>query len=446
MIRMVLSWSLPVVVGAAIGYLTNTVAIRMLFRPLRPVMLWKVSLPFTPGVIPRQRGELARSIARMVSQDLLSQEVLEKRFSADSFRLGLQRALSRGCVWVSSLPLAAAMEKVDAERLLGHLDFRIKEFLAGPSGRGVRRTIAQGVARALSQRAGKISSVLLEEFSGIRPLEEISSGDAAFLVDEYWPQVAQAAEELLQRQEVREELRQGVEGVVAFALDQLNPMQRLLVAAVQYDRQIAEKMPLLVDRIIQEITRALHQGSCRRRVQEFLAQWLEDHRHSRGRDLFSGELLERFRQILEEGIGREDPLASYLERHLQGLSGVFSPDEPGSEGASLLVRALRAWVCPRGHVLLGDLLPGFRRRRSSLSRWGARRIQALLLGVTREILSHLDVEELVVSRIDSLEVERVESLLMGIIRRHLRWINVFGALLGAMIGASQVVFRLMEVV
>ena len=44
---------------------------------------------------------------------------------------------------------------------------------------------------------------------------------------------------------------------------------------------------------------------------------------------------------------------------------------------------------------------------------------------------------MVVDRINRLDVARVEQLLMIVIQRHLKWINVFGAMLGALIGLSQ---------
>ena len=43
---------LPVLVGATIGYFTNFLAIKMLFRPRKEVRIKGVRLPFTPGIIP----------------------------------------------------------------------------------------------------------------------------------------------------------------------------------------------------------------------------------------------------------------------------------------------------------------------------------------------------------------------------------------------------------
>ncbi|WP_146049522.1 DUF445 family protein [Alkalispirochaeta sphaeroplastigenens] len=450
MIATIFPWALPVVLGAAIGYLTNSLAIRMLFRPLRPVMVWKIPLPFTPGVIPRQRGELARSIARMVSRDLLSREVLDQRFSAGSFRSGLEGALSRGVGALSSMPLVRVTEKIRAEQLLRQLDNRAMEFLEGDAGRSLRENLARRAARCLSARAADIAPLLLKEFSGVKPLERISPERAGLLVDACWPDVARAAEALLQRQEVRHELARRVEGLLSFALDQLNPLQRLLVVTVQYDRQLAEMTPLLVERIIGETQSFVESGACREMAKGALIRWVEEHRGSTGRDLLPGdsgaEVFLVLGESLEEALGDSDRLASCLERHLQALPGRVARPDPVAGRETPWVRALLAWIGRRGQVPLGEVFPVLHRRERLISRWGARRIQGLLRSVTREILDHLDVEELVVSRIDSLEVERVESLLMDIIRRHLRWINVFGAFLGAVIGASQVLLRLMEVV
>lgn len=59
-------------VGALIGVVTNHIAIKMLFRPYRAIRIGGFRLPFTPGLIPRQRGEIARGIAHTFEANLLS--------------------------------------------------------------------------------------------------------------------------------------------------------------------------------------------------------------------------------------------------------------------------------------------------------------------------------------------------------------------------------------
>ena len=43
------------VIGLIIGYVTNNIAIKMLFRPLKPVYIGKRRVPFTPGLIPKEK-------------------------------------------------------------------------------------------------------------------------------------------------------------------------------------------------------------------------------------------------------------------------------------------------------------------------------------------------------------------------------------------------------
>ena len=68
-------WLLFPAVGALIGYGTNYLAVRMLFRPRRPrnVLGWRVQ-----GLIPKRRGEIAERIGEIVSQDLVSPESLRQ--------------------------------------------------------------------------------------------------------------------------------------------------------------------------------------------------------------------------------------------------------------------------------------------------------------------------------------------------------------------------------
>ncbi len=62
----------PPVAGAIIGYFTNDIAIKMLFRPYKPIYIGKRQLPFTPGLIPRNQERLAKRIADTIMGSLLT--------------------------------------------------------------------------------------------------------------------------------------------------------------------------------------------------------------------------------------------------------------------------------------------------------------------------------------------------------------------------------------
>lgn len=64
-------------VGAAIGYFTNYIAVKMLFRPLYPVKIGGFTLPFTPGIIPKRKSDMAAAVGKAVGGSLLTASDME---------------------------------------------------------------------------------------------------------------------------------------------------------------------------------------------------------------------------------------------------------------------------------------------------------------------------------------------------------------------------------
>ena len=73
------------IIGAIIGYVTNWIAVKMLFRPRKEVRVFGKRLPFTPGVIPRGQARLAKAVGNVVETQLLTPEYMgEKLLSEES--------------------------------------------------------------------------------------------------------------------------------------------------------------------------------------------------------------------------------------------------------------------------------------------------------------------------------------------------------------------------
>ncbi len=85
----------PPVIGAFIGYLTNKVAIKMLFRPLKPWKVFGVRVPMTPGVIPSKRHELADNIGEMVGEHLLTSKEIGQALSREPFQEHLNELIQK---------------------------------------------------------------------------------------------------------------------------------------------------------------------------------------------------------------------------------------------------------------------------------------------------------------------------------------------------------------
>ena len=73
------SYILPPLVGAVIGYFTNYIAVKMLFRPRNPVYLFGRQLPLTPGAIPKGKARLAKSAGKIVQDELFTREDISGR-------------------------------------------------------------------------------------------------------------------------------------------------------------------------------------------------------------------------------------------------------------------------------------------------------------------------------------------------------------------------------
>lgn len=64
-------------IGAVIGYVTNWIAVKMMFRPIKTIQIGKYTLPFTPGIIPKNKERLAKAIGNSISNNILTEDTLK---------------------------------------------------------------------------------------------------------------------------------------------------------------------------------------------------------------------------------------------------------------------------------------------------------------------------------------------------------------------------------
>lgn len=80
---MIISYIVAPVVGGIIGYITNDLAIRMLFRPHEEKKIFGIRVPFTPGVIPKEKGRIAGAIGTVIKENLLDENTLKEFLLAE---------------------------------------------------------------------------------------------------------------------------------------------------------------------------------------------------------------------------------------------------------------------------------------------------------------------------------------------------------------------------
>jgi uncharacterized membrane protein YheB (UPF0754 family) len=73
-----------IAVGAIIGWLTNVLAIKMLFRPIRPIVIPLLNIKIQ-GLIPKRRNDISKSIGEVVEKELVSiNEIFDKMVTEEN--------------------------------------------------------------------------------------------------------------------------------------------------------------------------------------------------------------------------------------------------------------------------------------------------------------------------------------------------------------------------
>lgn len=140
----IIKFILPPVLGGVIGLFTNYLAIKMLFRPFKPVYILGIRLPFTPGVIPKEHQKLAEKIGATVGDHLLSNESLHELFKKEAVRSKICEALDNmyGNFGMLSSFISSDMKKMISDKVIEMMD---KELPAVLNELDIRETVTKKV-------------------------------------------------------------------------------------------------------------------------------------------------------------------------------------------------------------------------------------------------------------------------------------------------------------
>lgn len=159
------------VIGAVIGYFTNYIAVKMLFRPLKPVKIGGRTLPFTPGIIPKGKPRLAKALGKAVGEKLLTREDLRKMLLSGEVKDKILDGVVKGIQEVqhSQDSLETFLEQYmtveDYEAMRGHLeDFITEKINHGLEQLDVGKIIAEEGAKEIREKfQGTMVSMFLKD-------------------------------------------------------------------------------------------------------------------------------------------------------------------------------------------------------------------------------------------------------------------------------------------
>jgi len=159
------------VIGAIIGYCTNHIAVKMMFKPLEPVYLFGRQLPFTPGIIPKNKKRIARALGKAVSESLLTEQDLAAGFLkpevkdkvVDLIFDKLNEEKFKEATAEELVSEYMGQEKTDKakKRINNMLTDRISETLAGIDIEGLLQTV--GIKAILSKIQNSMLAMFINE-------------------------------------------------------------------------------------------------------------------------------------------------------------------------------------------------------------------------------------------------------------------------------------------
>ena len=158
-------------IGAVIGYCTNYIAVKMLFRPLYPVKIGNWTLPFTPGIIPRGKSRLAKALGSAVGDHLITKKDPEDMLLSEGVKSTIVSRISQGIQNVQNSDdtvegfLQHYVEQDDYETMRGKLeDFITDRITEGLDKLDVGAIIAEEGAREVKQKfQGSMVSMFLTD-------------------------------------------------------------------------------------------------------------------------------------------------------------------------------------------------------------------------------------------------------------------------------------------
>lgn len=102
----------PIAIGSLIGYCTNYIAIKMLFRPRKEVRIFGKRLPFTPGVIPKNKPRVARACGKAVGENLVTGGDIKNVLLGDDVKKKFSSTVA-DIICSDNLSLGTVMESID---------------------------------------------------------------------------------------------------------------------------------------------------------------------------------------------------------------------------------------------------------------------------------------------------------------------------------------------
>ncbi len=514
-----LLYLVPPALGAFIGYMTNYVAIKMLFRPLRPWKILGIRVPMTPGVIPSKRHDLACNIGEMVGSHLLTSNDIGKAISSPNFQKELATLINSRLDSVLKKDLGPITDIIPqrfssyflatvkvlrwrfidqlhhylesdefSETISATLQDRMDEFLKSTMKEAFPADSRQHFYTFLEQTAATmLSHPRLEEWlrdllstkiddfikAGKSPDDLIPDDVIDYIssrLQQEAPAILSKLAGVVQEPELQRRIAASICEAIGNFTSSLGPLAAMVSGFLSPELIEKKVCSFLTDKG-DEIGEWLDNEALQERVSHILTDKVREFLATPFSQFLDGVSEEKKEQLLEDILTQviallqhpktaesltallRDAIAGQDERTIEEIfAEIFGPQglEKSKEWLSAkVVSTMRSARVKKlidtliiehvekkllGHPIgrLTDILSP--EVQESMADYARIQISDLLVREVPGLVDLLNIKELVTRKVDGLDLMRLEGLLMSIMKDQFKYINLFGALLGFIIG------------
>ena len=401
------TYFVPPLAGLVIGYFTNDIAIKMLFRPYRPYRIFGWRIPFTPGLIPQNQPRLARQIAKTIMGSLLTPEELHNL----ARKLLQTERMQAGIRWLLGVALdrlqnpeqqqqtAQVLARILADLFNESLPRLVKvlarqeTFLEEPINQLFDQVLLE--LRLNAEQARQLSEWILKQalppkvlrqnlvdFLTDRNIEALDEEFRERATGSYWvvANLFGLKNALLRLRTYCLEEPEGAEAILEDLLKDINAPRRLTEILQNLSLQ---NLPVSA---VRQLRRALREG-------------IQDYLRSQGPEVIKG---------LGESIDWEKVASLVLGRLRNSKALITSIDQISADLALLLERYLE------------------------------RDLESLMM----QVIPVLNLDQVIADKVNATSPADLEQAIQQIVRQELQAIVNLGGLLGFLVGCVQVLFLL----
>ncbi len=515
-------------VGSIIGFITNFFAILMLFKPHTRWSILKIPLPFTPGVIPRNREKIARNVGNVVGETLLNEESIKEKLYSDNLQSHIHNTLYDIYVRVFNRSADSFFSLIPEElkslfkQIIVHLKSYLsreisiyinsenfKKFFKEVCSKNIGYYLEQNMDE-LFDRTSIIHSIrdrvdYISNSSSVKQkirdfvdynIEKISSSDNTIRdiisenivslikvsISKQIPVLINFVTDYLQNVEIRKSLSKTVQNILFDYIAKLNTIEKFIANLTGAETRIKKDVPLLLDDLVKNLSSLLEKGESYSALENLIDEnidkllekklidlkWISSYSEDKqaafeflyssvtkwiNDDSTQEFLIDKAMSVLENNEKRslksiintfyENGHEKIIKLICDNLLSSIRKEQTLSSITAFIDEKVDYYIYEKPVNSLNTYLPdnitklienkGILFIRNKLSLFIDNNLSKFLLTINIKLL----VEE----RINAFPMSEVEKMILTVVKKHLKWINIFGAILGALIGFLQVIIN-----